>query len=285
MHFDRKGIKRRRQERLRRLREKMESPLPSRKSFKSNDPWSSNGGGYSPYFSKEWGEDWLSERPEYPVNSSSGFPSPARHQKNKWLIQTVVSLFLLSFVYLLFQTESAWTAPARQTVTSVMSNPFDFQEVAVWYEKTFGENPTLLPTLSRRSPGAQGNSTDSGMYIAPVTGTILTPFSEDGQGILLSAGDDGQVQAIDQGWVVFAGDHEKLGKTIVIRHQHAVEAWYANVDRILVKKDDWVQAGETIAILNRNSDPSGKNGKSGVLYFALKQENRFINPIEVIRFE
>ncbi len=284
MRFDSKGVKRRRQERLRRLREKIDSPLPSRKNMKSNDEWPSAGSGYSPYFSKDWREDWLSERTEYPVHPTSGFPTPDHSRpKNKWLIQTVVSLFLLSFVYLLFQTESTLTAPARQAVTSVMSRPFDFQEVAAWYDKTFGENPTLLPTISRKSPGPLGDSADTGMYIAPVTGTILTPFSEDGQGILLSAGKHGQVQAIDQGWVVFAGEHEKLGKTIVIRHQYAVEAWYANVDRILVKKDDWVQAGETIATLKQGT--TGKNGKSGVLYFALKQENRFINPNEVIRFE
>ncbi|MBO8172549.1 MAG: M23 family metallopeptidase [Bacillaceae bacterium] len=267
MKFNQNRIKKRRQERIRRLRQRMErTGIDDRYQEEPVTPT------FSRYLSDNWdAPPWETDGPAEPMKRLS-YPQQKRY---KWMLQIVISLLLFSLVYLVFQIQSPLTQSTRQFVTEVMNRPFNFDGLAYWYEKTFGERPSLLPALARNEQTAETGPPE---FVPPLKGTVISPFYRDGQGILLGADDSGRVSAIDEGWVTFVGQKEELGLTVIIRHQQGVESWYAHLDQALVQQNDWVQPGQMIATL-----PTEKDQRT--LYFAVKKDHRFINPVEVISFE
>ena len=107
---------------------------------------------------------------------------------------------------------------------------------------------------------------------------MIRPFSRDGRGIVIAASGPGPVTASAEGLVVFAGDREGLGKTVIVRHPGGKETWYGWLDKIRVRADDWVKKGQTDRFDRRAV------GKS-LLYFALRVDDRFVDPGDVIPLE
>ena len=58
------------------------------------------------------------------------------------------------------------------------------------------------------------------------------------------------VPILESGIVVFIGDKEGYGKTIIIEQTDGVNAWYGNVDNINVSLYDYVSKGEFLAEAN-----------------------------------
>jgi stage IV sporulation protein FA len=90
------------------------------------------------------------------------------------------------------------------------------------------------------------------------------------------------VKAIKEGVVTSVGVKDGLGKTIVIQHSDKSESWYGNLADIKVSLYDNVKKEQVVGTV---SDSTGTDKTKGKYYFAIKKEDQFINPIQVIRFE
>lgn len=194
----------------------------------------------------------------------------------------MVSCLVFALVYGLFQWNHPWANKGKAYISSALQEPFDFQAVALWYERQFGGSPALLPALnSVNQPDAEKVSISAKHYFAPVKGSkIIAPFEPSRLGVTLETKADATVAAIDTGLVVYVGSKEDTGYTVIIRHTNGMQSVYGWIEQGRVELNDWIKGGETIGNVSKNS-----TNQSGYLYFAVSKDNRFMNPTDVVRFE
>jgi len=108
-----------------------------------------------------------------------------------------------------------------------------FQEIENLYKKYLG---FIVPS----SPTEEGTS--------PVSSEKLTydSLTEIEGGVKLKVGKMNPINAIESGLVVFVGEKENLGKTLIIEQTDGVEAWYVGVDIPELKIYDYVEKNAII---------------------------------------
>lgn len=252
-------VKERRRERLERIR------LQSRDSF-------------SP-FVDDW-KDPIDPTPEpYAFSLRDDDTVNSRHPHEKWGIQILASILLVGAAYVLFQTSLipvTWKNSARE----VMTRDFNFSGVADWYEARFGSLPTLLPSLNGPTAvPAAGSSKVAAGWKLPASWRIVKNFEPKSAKVVLDTGIGGQVLIGETGWVTFVGEKPGYGTTVIVRLTKGREVWLGNLDNVKVAKDDVLQAGQEIGTAR------AVNQTSRHLYLGVKQEEQFVNPLDVIPFE
>lgn len=79
------------------------------------------------------------------------------------------------------------------------------------------------------------------------------------------------VSFIDSGIVVFIGEKEGYGKTVIVQQSNGVDVWYGNIDNINVNLYDYV---------NKNTSFATSNDK---LYLAFQKNGEFLDYKEYIK--
>ncbi|WPZ17545.1 M23 family metallopeptidase [Geobacillus subterraneus] len=196
-------------------------------------------------------------------------------RKEWFLFKTLIAACLVLVTAILFKHPSASLEPARQFVARTMETEFQFAAVSAWYEKTFGE------PLAFFAPKKETKTETASSYAVPVSGRVLESFDENGQGVMIETVSEAKVEAMKEGIVTFAGTKEKLGKTVIIQHADGSETWYGHLSTISVKLYDFIEMGKEVG----TAQASDKDKQKGLFYFAIKQGDKFIDPIQVISFE
>lgn len=196
-------------------------------------------------------------------------------KKEVFFMKIFISAILVLLVAIIFQSPSSKMEGARAEIKKTFEREFQFAVVADWYEEKFGQPLALFPAQS------DSNKEEPKENLAmPVTGKILEPFSEEHQGIIMETGTEAKVEAMSSGTVTFAGKKEGIGNTVIIQHPDYSESWYGMLDHISVKSMEKVTAEQQIGTVS-----SGEDGETGQFYFAIKQHDTFIDPIQVMKFE
>ena len=94
-----------------------------------------------------WEDDFWEEK-EQPEDTGSG----------SFVLKTVISLFLLSFTYLIYHSEIPFSKQGQQFIGQVMSREFNFKGVVAQVENRFGITPSILPTFGATPSQAVWNS-------------------------------------------------------------------------------------------------------------------------------
>ncbi|GGJ67427.1 stage IV sporulation protein FA [Anoxybacillus voinovskiensis] len=199
---------------------------------------------------------------------------PPLFRKELILLKTFFAACLVLIAAIAFKNPSETLQPIRSFVKQTMTQEFQFAAISKWYEQQFGEPLAILPVEKTKK------STNSPTYAVPATGRVLEKFTENGQGIMVETDNNASVEAMSEGIVIFTGTKEKIGKTVIIQHADGSESWYGNLGTITVKLYDFVEKGKEVGKAANET-----NGAKGVFYFAIKQGDRFIDPIQVVPFE
>jgi stage IV sporulation protein FA len=241
----------------------------------------------------EIGRKERSQPQYYPTHSESRddadyyYPSEARgageadekfFRKDILILQIFVSICLFLVIGILFKTQVPQLEGARQFVKNSFEQEFQFATVASWYEDQFGKPLALLPTTRDVALENIENEELNVAYAVPATGRVMKSFDQDGKGIIIETDSNSYVTAARGGMVRFVAEEETLGKTVIIAHYNGGESWYAMLDKIEVNLYDHIEVGSKIGTA------SSQNEK-GFYYFALKEGQTFINPLEVISFD
>lgn len=129
---------------------------------------------------------------------------------------------------------------------------------------------------------------DSDPFDAPLTGELHIPYGSDvfytdspvsqkADGLLWLVDSGTTVRAAASGRVIYVGETERYGKTVVIDHGLGVKTYYCHLQSTDVLENVVVSAGAAI----------GKSGNSGftigdMMYFAVSVNGTFIDPQYVI---
>ena len=54
------------------------------------------------------------------------------------------------------------------------------------------------------------------------------------------------VPVIDSGMVVFIGDKEKYGKTVIVQQVNGIDVWYSSLENVSVQLYDYVEKGDLL---------------------------------------
>jgi septal ring factor EnvC (AmiA/AmiB activator) len=128
--------------------------------------------------------------------------------------------------------------------------------------------------------------------VAPVTGKIADQFGDPGArdtpngGIRFNALPGGTVVAPFDGKVIYAGPFRKLGRVLIIRHDHLYYSLLAGLGRIDARLGDWVLAGEPVGAMpdirslgSGAEAPDPAEADAGpLLYFELRRDGRTVDP-------
>ncbi|GMK38383.1 hypothetical protein PCCS19_14370 [Paenibacillus sp. CCS19] len=220
--------------------------------------------------------DLASEYP--PIGPARGGGSRFMRQLR---LQIVASAVLFGVIWGLFQINGGLAEQGQTLVTAALTDEFDFQTVEAWYDRTFAGSPAFIPLFgdSKEQVAAVDGTPHSTMpIVSPLpNSTLIKSFAESLGGIEL-AGDPGStVAAAETGQVVLVTDNTGQGQTVVIQHAGGRQTQYGQLATASVSKDDWVEAGDVIGQLMNDGGT-----ESGVLYFAVKEDGRYIDPTDVI---
>lgn len=196
--------------------------------------------------------------------------------KEIFMFKVLLSAILVLVVAISFKMPSPQLESVRQAVHTVMNTEFQFATISKWYENTFGKPLALFPEQKDPSETEMAEG-----YAVPATGVILENFdATDNNGVVIQTVQGASVDSIQDGTVIFAGEKEDFGNTVIIQHADNTETWYGQLGEIHVKVYDNVKAGEKIGTVLTSED-----AQYGEFYFAIKQGEKFIDPVQVIKFE
>ncbi|WP_409301932.1 peptidoglycan DD-metalloendopeptidase family protein [Peribacillus sp. SCS-155] len=213
-------------------------------------------------------------------NTFEGHYSEKDHplfKKEYFYFKLLGALCLFLIVAVMFRHPSAKLDRPRDFVAETMDKEIQFAAISDWYEDKFGKPIAFLPAEPKTGTEVSGKTNN---YSVPVTGKIAESFDDNGEGIILETGPDASVDATKEGIVIFAGNKEDLGKTVVIQHGDKSESWYGQLQTIDVKLYQRVSKGKAIGQVKATED-----GSKGTFYLAIKKENKFIDPKKVIPFD
>lgn len=119
-----------------------------------------------------------------------------------------------------------------------LSDNFDFAYFNSLYKKYFG---SLIPF-------------DGIGSVSPVFSEklIYTDFSSYLDGVSLSVGDNYTVPSLNSGLVIFVGEKDGYGKTVIVQQSDGVDVWYSNLDSVSVKLYEYVSDGGFIGNCSGN---------------------------------
>ncbi len=190
-----------------------------------------------------------------------------------FFLKIVFSILLVVGVISMFQSSTTLSKQVQSIVKHTMEREFQFAQVSKWYEERFG---TPLTFLNNKIPSIKNQDE----YAIPASGKVLENFQTNGQGILIETAVNAKVEAIDEGKVIYVGDKEQIGESVVIQHADGSESWYGALTDISVNIYDSVEKGEVIAKVS-----SEESEDTGTYYLAIKKDDGFIDPNQVISFE
>ncbi|PES80993.1 peptidase M23 [Bacillus cereus] len=196
-------------------------------------------------------------------------------RKEVFLFKVLLSVILVLSVAILFKNAPSSFDGTRAVTEKVMQEEFQFATISKWYEKQFGKPLVFFSPNEKKEKAIQQKD-----YAIPASGKVMQGFQQNGQGVFVQTATNATVESVNEGVVVFAGKKEELGNTVQIQHADGTESWYGNLNDMSVKLYDYVSKKQKIGTVN--SDENNKNGK---FYFAMKKNEKFIDPIQVISFD
>lgn len=115
----------------------------------------------------------------------------------------------------------------------------------------------------------------------PASGTLIRTYStsKSGQQGINIAGSLGRdIMASENGRVVYSGNGLRgYGNLIIIKHNDDYLSAYAYNQKLLVKEQQWVKAGQKIATMGNRGPNSGAE-----LYFEIRYRGKPVNPIRYL---
>lgn len=138
----------------------------------------------------------------------------------------------------------------------VFESNISFSKINEIYQKHFG---TLIPTEIKEKE----------VFVEHLEYQDVSKYKE---GVKLSVNNNYVVPSQESGIVVYIGEKEGYGNTVIIQQVNGIDLWYGNINNVSVKIYDYVEKGEVIGDTLNND-----------LYLVYKKEGKTLNYEEYIK--
>ncbi|RIX50547.1 hypothetical protein D3P08_19920 [Paenibacillus nanensis] len=189
--------------------------------------------------------------------------------------KVIVSALMFGAVWAVFEVEHPLTQKGQAFVKEAMTEEINFEAVALWYNNVFAGAPSFIPLFD----GGGSAELVDGKPITPVVApledaAVVRTFAELLNGIELAGASEAEVMAAETGRVIQVTER---GDSVLIQHANNRITIYGKLESASVAVNDWVEAGQPIGKL-----PASQDGDQSFLYFAVKQNDRYMDPLDVI---
>ncbi|MGZ9585128.1 peptidoglycan DD-metalloendopeptidase family protein [Paenibacillus marinisediminis] len=189
-------------------------------------------------------------------------------------LQIVGAMLVFAIGSVLLRFPMPWTQQASQWVNTSLQQEMNLSAIASWYEETFGGSPAFIPIW--KQPDSEAEAVQAGTrLLKPIEGELLQPFTISMKGVeFLPKHGVVQVVSAAKGRVVDVVRDVQAGVTVIIQHTEGLVTIYSKLAAAEVSVNDWVEAGDRIGSMSKEGTSS--------LYFAIKQNGQFVNPMDVM---
>lgn len=178
---------------------------------------------------------------------------------------------------------------ARLWTIDAVTQDMDFAAIEAWYGDTFGGSPAFLPSFTISGVSREASAGwNRDATVRPVAGRLLQSFTVNKTGVRFAAAQGETISAVHAGRVTQVTREASGDATVLIQHPNHVMTIYGNVTDVVVKPNDWVQAGQKLGHIGSpavGTAPAGLANDEGALYFAVMRKGETLDPAEVIPFD
>ncbi|MWC28757.1 M23 family metallopeptidase [Paenibacillus sp. MMS18-CY102] len=195
-------------------------------------------------------------------------------------LQFVASAIIFGAVWGMFKLQEGPAVKGQAFVTAALTSEINFKGVSDWYSRTFAGSPVFIPLFgdSDEVQTVGGGAQAEMAVVSPLPeSSLVKSFAESLSGIELAGQSAEAVEAAETGQVILIAPDTGKGQTVVIQHAGGRQTHYGLLGDATVNKNDWVEAGDVIGHLRTTDE-----GEASLLYFAVKQEGRYVDPTDVI---
>ena len=170
---------------------------------------------------------------------------------NKKNINKLITKFMIAIIFFLISIIFTNYSDKNLLLYKeyVFTESLPFTKIKGWYEDLFGE---VLPTQDNTQTVFNGK-------------LVYKDISEyyDGEKLLVSK--NTLVNNITSGVVVFSGEKDNYGNTVIIQGIDGVDIWYGNLENVSISLYDYIETGNVIG-----------QTKDEYLYLVIKKDNEYI---------
>ncbi len=194
----------------------------------------------------------------------------------------ILSVFIFGLVWIMFQFDQGWAIKSQSFIKKSLTEDFDFNRAANWYDDTFQGSPALISSWNKKGNeaekvGARLNKS----FELPVSATTTSNFNASNRGVYIETHPQEPIRSIDEGRVIYVGRLNDTGLTVIVQHAERLQAIYGFVAETSLQTNDWIKARDQIGIVKLAENDSGR----AILFFALKKADDYIDPMEVMTID
>ncbi|QHT62060.1 M23 family metallopeptidase [Paenibacillus lycopersici] len=245
--------------------------------WKANpNPWQTAGWNIAPLPSKDVRAGKTGGPPPDPPKGD------ARFIVRGLFIQSVIAAAVFAIVFMMFRTDLPAAEKGREAVTAALTENMDFHAASSLYKKWFAGTPSFIPYFGGK--GDEETRLAEGAVALPIVsplpaGTVVQTFAESLSGVQIAGTPEQSVLAAETGRVTLVTNNGEEGETVIVQHAGDRVTVYSHLFGVIVAPDDWVEAGKTLGKL---APAKADNGGQSLLFFAVKEKGRYVNPADVV---
>ena len=178
--------------------------------------------------------------------------SPFKRFVNKLLI----SILLVLIVLICIKKNPNLKTTIKE---KVFNNNISFAKINKWYKEKFGSIlpiDNVIPDDSVSVFNEQLKYKDDNLYK---------------DGVKLTVENNYLIPVLQSGIVIFIGEKENYGKTVIIQQVNGIDVWYGNVNNINVKLYDYVEKGSLLG-----------NSENNTMYLVFQKDGKYLDYKEYI---
>lgn len=240
-----------------------------------NDPeklWKSN--------ANPW-ESWnhSSYNPEEPSSVEENLAKKKTYSLFSHLkIQFVISVLIFLAILLATQLSNPYIEQGKVWIRTQLETSMDFVSIANYYENMFAGSPSFIPNFGKKSEQALAKHNQSVDIVSPIEqGILVHSFAELLNGVEIAGAVKANVHAVEKGRVIHVRDQQD---SVIIQHADNRLSIYTRLGEVNVAVSDWVEAG---AVIGKLAPIAGED--YSLLFMAIKQDDQYIDPLDVISVE
>jgi len=165
-------------------------------------------------------------------NKSKEIDNPVRSMILSFINRTLISGILLLSVLCMIKMNPD---TKKQVYQTVYGNNFSFASFQKWYKKYFGN---LFPEEITKNMGKD--------QMVFQESFVYQKKENIENGVRVSVGRGYLMPVLESGLVVFMGEKEGIGETLIIQQVNGVDAWYVGVIPKDIKLYDYVEKGSLL---------------------------------------
>ena len=174
-------------------------------------------------------------------------PTKQKHTLYKFIIRLFICILIVLGTLIFIKYDKN----GKQIIYKYLyENNINFATINNWYQEHFGDILPFQNTVKEKTKLVFNEN------------LVYKDASISKNGVKLNVEDNYLVPIIESGIVVFIGNKDDYGKTVIIEQIDGVNVWYGNIDNINVSLYDYVSKGELLAEASKSFYMAfQKNGK------------------------